>query len=198
MGTLSKQDVWIESQGKEIKGALDDFIKENKANIVNFAEILATKIKAGGTVYVCGNGGSASQAQHFAAELVGKLAKYRQSYPAIALTADSAALTAISNDFGYADVFRRQIEGLCKSWDVLVVISTSGNSENIVRAAEYARKTKGMTVLGILGNYGGIVKDLVEHSIVVYGAGSQQTQEIHLWAIHILCGLIEDILEKKE
>lgn len=142
---------------------------------------------------VFGNGGSASDAQHLAAELVCRFEKNRAALPAIALTANASVLTATGNDFGFDDVFKRQVEALCQPADVVLGISTSGNSENVIKAIETAQKIKAVTI-GFTGAKGGRLKDKVD---VCFCAPSQVTgriQECHIMAIHILCSLAEDAL----
>ena len=139
---------------------------------------------------ICGNGGSAADAQHFSSELIGKYEKERSSFPAIALTTDSSAITAISNDFGFDNVFSRQIEGLGESGDLLFIISTSGNSKNLIKAIETAKK-KNLKCLALLGKKGGLISDMVDLEITISSNRTCRIQEMHGLIIHIICGLIE-------
>lgn len=142
------------------------------------------------TVFACGNGGSAADAQHFAAELTGRYVTDRQSYPGLALTVDTSALTAIGNDYGYHRVFARQLEGLGKSNDVLVGISTSGNSENVIEATKVARD-KGMKTIGLLGRDGGKLADIVDIAVIVPSDVTARIQEAHIFILHYFCEALE-------
>ena len=144
----------------------------------------------GGKLLVCGNGGSASDAQHFAAEIVGRFEKERRAYPAVALSTDTSILTAVGNDYGYAEVFARQVDGLGRAGDMLIGISTSGNSANVIRAVERAR-TLEMTSIGLLGKDGGALKDLVDDAIVINGRGTARIQEAHIFILHYWASRIE-------
>lgn len=144
----------------------------------------------GATVLICGNGGSAAQAQHMAAELVGRLIVERNSLPAMALTSDSATLTAVANDYGYETVFSRQVMAYHKTAKMLILLTTSGKSENLLRAAEQA-KIYGMSTLGLLGRDGGRLKELCEISLVVPSWETAEIQEVHLALIHILCSMVD-------
>ncbi len=160
-------------------------------------KILIEALKKEGKILVAGNGGSAADAQHFAGELVGKFLSKRQALPAIALTTDPSVITAISNDFGFASVFARQIEALGKAGDIFLAISTSGNSPNLVQAAQKA-KAKGLMVVGILGKDGGELKTSCEISIIVRSDNSQRIQEGHTLIIHILAELIDQAYAKQD
>ncbi len=145
---------------------------------------------AGGKLLVCGNGGSAADSQHLAAELAGRYQLDRPGWPALALTVDTSALTAISNDYGFERVFARQVEALGRSGDVLLVISTSGHSPNCVAAVEVAA-SRGMRTHGLLGKDGGPLADLVDSALVAPGEVTARIQEIHITMIHMLCELLE-------
>jgi D-sedoheptulose 7-phosphate isomerase len=150
-------------------------------------------LKAGNKLLLCGNGGSASDSQHIAAEFVGRFEKTRMSLPAIALTSDIAALTAIGNDFGFDKVFSRQIEGLGKKGDILVALSTSGRSLNILEAIAQA-KQQGILTLGFTGKDGGILKDAVDICFITKSHKTTYIQEAHMAALHALCEVVETIL----
>ncbi|MBU6214521.1 SIS domain-containing protein [Patescibacteria group bacterium] len=147
-------------------------------------------LSRGGIVFVAGNGGSAAEAQHFSAELVGRYRSERRGLPSIALTTDTSILTAVSNDYGFDRVFERQIEALGRKKDILVVLSTSGNSENLVRAVVAAKKKKISTV-ALLGCGGGALKPLVDAAVVVPSENTARIQEIHLSLIHFWCEKID-------
>ncbi len=155
------------------------------------AEMIIECLEKGGTVYICGNGGSAADSQHIAAELVGRFARERKGLRAVALTTDSSALTSISNDYGFENVFARQVEGLVRKGDVLWAISTSGGSRNVVAAAKLAREM-GAKVLGFTGREASILEELCD---VCFCAGNESTarsQEIHTLAYHIICDIVEE------
>ena len=157
------------------------------------AHAIIHALKAGHTVLLCGNGGSASDCQHIAAEFVGRFEKNRMSLAAIALTSDIAALTAIGNDFGFDKVFSRQIEGLGKKGDVLVVLSTSGRSPNILEAIAQA-KQQGIQTLGFTGKDGGVLKDAVDICFLAKAQKTTHIQEAHMTALHGICEVVETIL----
>lgn len=159
--------------------------------ITEAAERCKTALQAGGKVLFCGNGGSAADAQHLAAELIGRFQKERRALAAIALTVDTSALTAIANDYGYDTVFARQVEGLGRSGDVLIGISTSGNSENVVKAVEMARDI-GMHTIAFTGEGGGKLKELCDLTFAVPSRVTARIQEMHIMAGHILCELVEE------
>ncbi len=161
--------------------------------ILEIARLLIRVIKGRGKILLCGNGGSAAEAQHLAAELVGRYRRARRALPALALTADTAALTAIGNDFGYQEVFLRQVEALLDPEDALVALSTSGNSPNVL-AAVAAAKAKGAATVGLTGRDGGALGRHAGLSLLVPAAQTARIQEAHLAVGHILCGLIEAAL----
>lgn len=156
--------------------------------------LMAEAVKAGGKVMFCGNGGSAADSQHLAAELTGRFIKDRRPLAGLALSTDSSALTCIGNDYGFDDVFARQVMGLGRAGDVLVAISTSGNSRNVLRAVDEARAL-GIKVVGFLGRDGGALKPLCDVAIVVPSQVTARIQEAHILIGHTLCGLIEQHLD---
>jgi D-sedoheptulose 7-phosphate isomerase len=183
---------------KEIQEGIDlkNRVKEELSEkIVEVAQVLAKCLKNGGKILLCGNGGSAADAQHFAGELVVRLSSdyTRTALPAIALSSDNFVLTACANDFGFEQVFSRQIEALGKAEDVLLCISTSGNSPNLIKAIEKA-KEKQMKTVGLLGKDGGKMADLADFSLVVPSQKTQRIQEVHITICHILTSLIEKVL----
>jgi D-sedoheptulose 7-phosphate isomerase len=159
------------------------------------AKLISTAINKGGKVMLCGNGGSAADSQHLAAELVVRLTADtdRKALPGIALTTDTSVLTAGSNDFGFENLFSRQIEALGAKGDVLIVLSTSGNSSNIIRAAETARKI-GVQTMGFLGSGGGKLETLVDLPLIVPSNDTQRIQESHITMGHIILSLVEEEL----
>ena len=152
--------------------------------------ICAEALSRGNRIYLCGNGGSAADAQHIAAELIGRFVSDRRALPAMALTTDTSALTAIGNDYGFDSVFSRQVEGLCREGDVLIAISTSGNSSNILKAANLARDLGGR-VIGLSGKSGGELSKSCDLSLVVPSDVTARIQEMHIIIGHVLCALIE-------
>lgn len=158
--------------------------------VVTVANVLSEALKNGGVIYWCGNGGSASDSQHLAAELVGRFRKDRRPLGSVALSSDTSVLTCIANDFGYDKIFSRQIESLGHKGDVLVAISTSGNSMNVVEAVKSARQA-GITTIGLLGGNGGMLSELVDHRIQIPSMFTARIQESHILIGHILCDLIE-------
>jgi D-sedoheptulose 7-phosphate isomerase len=185
---------------KEIKDIIRDSInvkntlledEELISNILKAVNIVVSSLRAGKKLLIAGNGGSAADSQHIAAELIGRLnIKERNPIPAIALTTDTSVLTAISNDFGYEFVFEKQIQALANPGDVFLVISTSGNSINLVNAVNKA-KSLGIISIGLLGKDGGMLKDLVDIPIIVKHNNTQRIQESHLLIEHIICELVE-------
>lgn len=154
------------------------------------AAAMTAALRRGNKVLFCGNGGSAADSQHLAAELMGRFLRDRAPLPALALTVDTSALTAIGNDYGYAEVFARQLAGVGAAGDVLVAISTSGNSVNVVRAAEAARE-RGITVIAMTGAAGGGLAELADVTLAAPAARTDLIQEMHIAAGHVMCGLVE-------
>ncbi len=155
-------------------------------------ELILSTLKAGNKLLLCGNGGSAAEAQHFATELVGRYFKNRRALPALALNADGSLLTCIGNDYGYDAVFARQIEGLAQPGDVVVVITSSGNSANIL-AALAAAKNAGLKSIAFLGRGGGKAKGLATIDLIIPGDSGRSAQEVHLFLIHHFCDLIDAV-----
>ena len=160
------------------------------AAVQRAAELVADALAGGGQVLFCGNGGSAADAQHLAAELVGRLRLERPAWRAVALTTDTSVLTAVGNDYGYAEVFARQVEGLGRPGDVLVAISTSGRSENVLRAAAAAR-AKGMSVVAFLGPAASPLDDTADLALHVDGDVAGLVQQGHITIGHALCEWVE-------
>jgi len=164
--------------------------RELQVNVERVADACAGAIAAGGKVMFCGNGGSAADSQHLAAELVGKLVFDRPGMAGLALTVDTSALTAIGNDFGYEFVFARQVEALGRAGDVLVGITTSGRSKNVLRAFEAAR-ARGIVTVAMTGQARGPVAEAADYWLAVPHTETQKIQEGHIDLGHIFCALIE-------
>jgi len=178
----------------ELAAALAKLGAEHREAVVALADDIATSWRAGGRFLVCGNGGSAADSQHIVAELVGRFMAERRGYPAIALTTDSSILTAVANDYGFEQVFARQVQALGGPNDVLLVISTSGNSANCV-AAVIAARDHGMKAHGFLGRDGGKLVSLVDGAMVAPSDNTPVIQEIHITMGHLLCMYVEQRLE---
>ena len=173
------------------------FIEENEDKLKNAIEIIYNTLKNGNKILICGNGGSAADAQHFAAEIVGRFKLERRGFPAIALTTDTSILTALGNDYGFDIIFERQVEALGKEGDVLVGISTSGNSENVIKAVNKAKKM-GIYTIGLLGKGGGKLKDIVDLALIVPSNDTARIQECHLTIYHVICEEVEKrLIESK-
>jgi len=153
-------------------------------------ELVRETVRRRGKLLFCGNGGSAADAQHLATEYVVRYTRNRAAYPAIALTTDTSLLTAVGNDFGFDSVFARQIEALAEPNDLLIIHSTSGESPNVLRAAEAAR-AKGVRVLAFSARDGGRLRSLADHSVVIPTQRTDRAQELHLCIEHLICDLVE-------
>lgn len=183
-------EVAISAQLQSHREVIASIERELIPVIAAAVDMLAEALGSGGKLLVMGNGGSAADAQHFAAEIVGRFKLERRGLPALALTTDTSILTAIGNDYGFALVFRRQIEALAAAGDVVVGISTSGSSEN-VRAALVLAAEMGCRTIGLLGKDGGTIKDCVELALTVPSHDTPRVQEGHIAIIHIICDLVE-------
>ena len=165
---------------------LDDLIPQ----ISIVAEELKACINRGGKILLMGNGGSAADSQHIAAEIVGRFKKERRGLAAIALTTDTSIITSVGNDYGYEYIFARQIEALCRPEDVVIGITTSGNSKNVVAAIEEANKL-GATTIGLTGGSGGKMNELCKYNLVMPSSETARVQEAHIFVGHSLCDLLE-------
>ena len=165
------------------------------SNIKQAIESILHCIKNGNKIVLFGNGGSAADAQHIAAEFIGRFEIERDSYPALALSTDSSVLTSLSNDYSYDVIFSRQCESLVSKGDVAIGISTSGNSKNVDNGIKMAKK-KGALTIGLLGNGGGILKESVDISLIVDSCITSEIQEVHRVIYHVMCKIIERELVK--
>ena len=175
---------------KESLALKQSFFNLEMDHLLAQADDMAERLKRGCRVLVCGNGGSAADAQHMAAELSGRFVKERRALAGIALTTDTSALTAIGNDYGFDRVFSRQVEALGRPGDLLIGISTSGNSPNVILAVE-AAKGLGMRTLGLLGRDGGKLKGLVDDALIVPSTVTARIQEVHQMIYHFWCEAVE-------
>jgi D-sedoheptulose 7-phosphate isomerase len=193
--------VITKTQEETIQGSIKDhetafqatFTSENIRLLERISRELASALKRGNKILLCGNGGSAADCQHIAAEFIGRFKQERPSLPAIALTTDTSILTALSNDYSFELVFARQVEGLGKEGDILIAISTSGNSNNVLHAARKA-KEMGITVIGLTGRSGGKLRNLADF---IFSAASEKTphvQEMHITALHAVSEAVETLL----
>lgn len=159
--------------------------------VAEIANELTEVLKRGNKLIICGNGGSASDALHFAGEIVGRFQKERSAWPAIVLNADVATMTAIANDYGYEEVFARQVEGHAKQGDLFLGISTSGNSKNVLRAVKVAKKM-GITTAAFLGKDGGKIAKEVDYPVIVRCNNTARVQESHINLVHSICEIVEE------
>lgn len=176
----------------QILGIAENFkaLAEMSADVVQVAELCTQALKAGSKIMFCGNGGSAADSQHLAAELVGRYKLNRPAMNALALTVDTSILTAVGNDYGYDVIFSRQVEGVGRAGDVLIGLSTSGNSKNIVKAMLLA-KTMGITTVALTGQGGGEMKEVADFCIAVPSMATNNIQEMHIAVGHLICELVE-------
>ncbi|MDO9390996.1 MAG: D-sedoheptulose 7-phosphate isomerase [bacterium] len=193
-------------QNKEIQAVKAELYKSSfalqqtavlqAANIHKAAEMIHQSLKTGGKLLICGNGGSAADSQHVATELVVRFQKERRALAALALTTDTSLLTAEANDHGFDTIFSRQVEALGKKGDVLLAISTSGNSNNVLKAVQSARKL-GLATIGLSGGTGGKLKKACHLCLLAPGGATCRIQECHLAMEHVICDLVEGWLGKK-
>ncbi len=171
---------------KELSKNLSDII-------VNVSKLIIDCYRNGGKVILIGNGGSAADAQHIAAEFIGRFKLERKSLPAIALTTNTSILTALANDYGYETVFSRQLDSLANDKDIIIAITTSGNSSNILNAARNA-KSRNIKVVGMTGKNGGKLKNIADIMIRIPSDNTPRIQEAHITIGHVICGLVENVL----
>jgi len=190
--TILHRQKYIQDQLNESAEMKKKMFDTCTSDILKAVDVLIKAFNEKKKILICGNGGSAADAQHIATELVIRMNKpKRPALPAIALTTDTSMLTAGGNDIGFENVFSRQVEAIGSSGDVLIAISTSGKSENVNRAVNEAKK-RGMMVIGFLGKDGGITKGIVDIPIIIPSNDTQRIQEGHITAAHIVCGIIEN------
>jgi D-sedoheptulose 7-phosphate isomerase len=185
----SKSELLTRSLREHLE-AIQSLIDSKVSEIEQAGVLICKTLGAGNKVLLCGNGGSAADAQHIAAELVGRYEQERRSFPAIALTTDTSALTALSNDYGYDEVFARQVQGLAIAGDLLIAISTSGKSPNVIKAAEKAR-TIGCKVIGLTGCSGEPLASHCDIAIVVPSERTSRVQEAHITIGHLWCEMVD-------
>ena len=169
------------------------FIKENVSDLILLAEKIVLAFTNDRKLLICGNGGSAADAQHLAAEFVNRFELERPPLPAIALTTDTSILTCVGNDYCFDDVFAKQIKAIGTEGDILLIISTSGNSKNILEAAK-AADSRGIYVVGLTGGNGGQLAGLADSALIVQSDSTPRIQEVHIFAGHIVCQLVDYIL----
>jgi len=173
---------------------IDDSKKLSKI-VLQVIESITSSIEKGNKIILFGNGGSAADAQHMAAEFIGRFLNERRSFPAISLTADSSIITSLGNDYGFEKIFQRQCESLVNNGDIIIAISTSGKSKNVINGIKTAKK-KGGIIVGLTGMDGGEIKDLVDYLINIPSNHTPRIQEGHRTIIHIICEAVEKILMK--
>ncbi len=191
---------------KDEKSYIEKILKESSelilnsnfliSDIIRCVDIITRSLKKGNKIILFGNGGSAADAQHIAAEFIGRFNIERKSLPAIALTTDSSILTSISNDYSFDTVFSRQCESLVSKGDVVIGISTSGNSKNVLNALKICKK-RGAKTIGLLGNKGGTIIKFVDYSLTVNSKSTPRIQEVHRVVSHLICDLVEKNIEGK-
>lgn len=180
----------ITKQLQESAKIKQELLDKNLEIIEKIAIILTDKVKSGKKILFCGNGGSAADCQHLAAELIAKLKYYRKAIPALALTTDTSVITAISNDDGFDKIFKRQVESFGNENDVLIGISTSGHSQNIIKAVEQAKK-QNLFIIILTGKDGGKLQTMADIALIVPSHNTQRIQECHITLGHIICDIIE-------
>src|SRR6185295_20314633 len=188
--TDSKIKALSENTFAEHARVIDDVVRNCLPQIEAAAELICSALRGGKKILLCGNGGSAADAQHIAAELVGQYERPRRGWPAIALTTDTSALTALSNDYGYEEVFARQVAALANTGDLLIAISTSGKSPNVTKAAEKA-KSLGCKTIALTGCSGEPLASQCDLSVVVPSERTARVQEAHITIGHLWCELVD-------
>jgi D-sedoheptulose 7-phosphate isomerase len=186
----------VYSELEALRGLLETIPREELVKLVRMAGFIAEAIDTGHVIFTCGNGGSAADAQHIAGELVGRFRKKPKGYRAFALTANSSVVTALANDFSFDEIFSKQLESSAREGDVLIALSTSGMSPNVVAAVETANKI-GMVSLAFSGKDGGTLARTASVAVVVPHDDFARIQEVHMALGHILCGLVEEFVENR-
>ena len=177
----------------ELRELLNKFSDDEINKIITISSVIVKTINSGGCIFWCGNGGSASDSQHLSAELIGRFKKNRIPFKSLSLNSDTAAITCISNDFGYENLFSRQLEALGNKGDLLIVLSTSGNSRNIEKVLEKA-KIEQIQTISLLGKGGGLIKNMADYSLVIKSDITARIQEMHTLIGHIICEIVEEEL----
>ena len=185
-----KPEALLSSKISTLTALLSSLLNQHEEVFNQSAVAFAKALEQGKTIFWCGNGGSAAESSHLAVELIGRFKNNRRPLPSISLNSDTSAITCIANDFGYDEIFARQLEGLAKEGDVLVVLSTSGKSENILRALQKAKEL-GVTSIALLGKGGGEAANLANHTIIIESSETARIQEIHLLIGHTFCEFAE-------
>ena len=185
-----KPEALLSSKISTLTALLSSLLNQHEEVFNQSAVAFAKALEQGKTIFWCGNGGSAAESSHLTVELIGRFKNNRRPLPSISLNSDTSAITCIANDFGYDEIFARQLEGLAKQGDVLVVLSTSGKSENILRALRKAKEL-GVTSIALLGKGGGEAANLANHTIIVESSETARIQEIHLLIGHTFCEFAE-------
>ena len=185
-----KPDALLASKVTTLITLLSSLLDRHEVVFNQSAQVFASALKQGNTIFWCGNGGSAAESSHLAVELIGRFKNNRRPLPSVSLNSDTSAITCIANDFGYDEIFARQLEGLAKPGDVLVVLSTSGKSENILRALRKANEL-GVTSIALLGKGGGPAANLASHAIIIESSETARIQEMHLLMGHTFCEFAE-------
>ena len=187
----------IDKNVQELKNLLYEIPKEQIDLIIKIAKQVVKTLQLGGCVFWCGNGGSASQSQHLAAELIGRFKENRDPFKSISLSSDAAVITCISNDFDFENLYSRQLDGLGKKGDLIIALSTSGNSLNIKNVINKA-KSKEIKSISILGKGGGKIKSLADLTLIVNSNSTARIQEMHALIGHIICEIVEEELNVKK
>ena len=185
-----KPEALLSSKISTLTALLSSLLNQHEEVFNQSAVAFAKALEQGKTIFWCGNGGSAAESSHLAVELIGRFKNNRRPLPSISLNSDTSAITCIANDFGYDEIFARQLEGLAKQGDVLFVLSTSGKSENILRALRKAKEL-GVTSIALLGKGGGEAANLANHTIIIESSETARIQEIHLLIGHTFCEFAE-------
>ena len=193
MGTTGRYVKQVRAELDALRDVLERFPETEAAKVVRMAETIAAALVEGRTVFTCGNGGSAADAQHIAAELVGRFRRKTRGYKASALTTNSSVVTSLANDYSFEEIFSRQLESMARRGDVLLALSTSGGSPNVIRAVETARAL-GVHAFALSGKGGGRLAESAELAVVVPHDDFARIQEVHITLGHILCGLVEEII----
>lgn len=193
MKTLTKRSPFEEILRQNREAIEKSFTLPQLEGLEKIAQVMAEALRSGRKLLLCGNGGSAADSQHIAAEFMGRFKRDRRSLPAIALTTDTSVLTAVGNDYAYEQVFSRQVEGIGERGDVLIALSTSGNSKNVLEAVK-AAKAKGIATIGFTGARGGTLKDVVDYCFQAQSSETPHIQEVHITALHALSEVVENLV----